>query len=55
MNVAEIISTLERLLITLNAERATASASGNLTRVIEIDAKKVETETTLSQLRSLLE
>jgi hypothetical protein len=54
MKVPEIIAVLERLINSLNAERATVNAAGNLTRLAEIDAKIEETETTLTQLRSLL-
>lgn len=51
MQFAELITILENSLVTLANARAVAVSVGDLQKVIEIDAKIGETETTLSMVR----
>ena len=50
MKIPELLTSLRNYVTALQTERATAYASGQTTRVLEIDAKIVETQTTIQQL-----
>lgn len=54
MTIPEILTLLDRLIATLKAERTTVFSSGNISRLVEIDGKIAETETSIAQLRTLL-
>lgn len=51
MTISELIALLENQITTLNVARTTAERLGDVTRVIEVDAKITETATTLDTLR----
>lgn len=53
MTVGYLIDLLTRRLTTLFNNRASANSSGDLDRVVALDAEIAETEETLSQLQSL--
>ena len=53
MNIKDLMSLLNRSITTLNSERAVASSSGDVERVLMIDMKLLETETTIAQLKTL--
>lgn len=53
MNIKDLLSLLNRSITTLNSERAVASSSGDVERVLMIDMKLLETETTIAQLKTL--
>ena len=53
MTIDELIVLLTNQVATLNNARATAQALGDLDHILIIDAKILETETTLDQLRNL--
>lgn len=50
MKINELLILLKNSLTALQAERATAYASGQVARVLEIDAKIAETQTTIDQI-----
>lgn len=53
MNIKDLLYLLNRSIATLNSERAVASSSGDVERVLMIDMKLLETETTIAQLKTL--
>jgi len=53
MTINELITLLANQVATLNNARTTAQALGDVDHVLIIDAKILETETTLDQLRNL--
>lgn len=53
MTIDELIVLLTNQVATLNNARTTAQALGDVDHVLIIDAKILETETTLDQLRNL--
>jgi hypothetical protein len=50
MKIPELLTSLRNHVTALQTERATAYASGQTSRVLEIDAKLIETQTTIEQL-----
>lgn len=52
MKTSELLLMLKNLVASLQAERATAITSGRVERVIEIDAKIAETQTTIDEIES---
>jgi hypothetical protein len=50
MKTSELLILLKNLVASLQAERATAFASGQVARVFEIDAKITETQTTIEEI-----
>lgn len=55
MSVSELIQMCERRISHLNQVRASALALGDIAQVARIDGEINDTQTTLNQLRSLLE
>lgn len=53
MTVDYLIDLLNRRILTLSNNRASAESNGDLDRVIAIDAELSETQETLSQLQTL--
>jgi|688.fasta_scaffold184640_2 hypothetical protein len=54
MKTSDVLAMLKNLIASLKAERATAFSSGLVERVFEIDAKIIETQTTIDQIESTL-
>jgi hypothetical protein len=52
MKTSELLILLKNLVTSLQAERATANSNGNVARVLEIDAKIAETQTTIDEIES---
>ena len=50
MKIPELVTMLKNAVSALQTERATASSSGQVARVLEIDSKIIETQTTIEQL-----
>lgn len=53
MKTSELLNLLKNLVISLQTERATAFAGGLVARVLEIDAKITETQTTIDEIESI--
>jgi hypothetical protein len=53
MNTNELLTLLKNSVTALQAERATASSSGQVARVLEIEIKILETQTTIEQLEGV--
>ena len=52
MKTSELLIQLKNLVTALYTERATANSNGNVARVLEIDAKITETQTTIDEIES---
>ncbi len=52
MKTSELLILLKNLVTALQTERATANSNGNVVRVLEIDAKIAETQTTIDEIES---
>jgi hypothetical protein len=52
MKTSELLILLKNLVTALQAERATANSNGNVARVLEIDTKILETQTTIDEIES---
>lgn len=53
MTLVELLKLLRAKLATLSSARATATATGDLARVVMLDEQIAETQQTLDQLRTL--
>jgi hypothetical protein len=53
MKTSELLTLLKNLVTNLQTERATAFASGQVARVLEIDAKITETQTTIDEIEGV--
>ena len=53
MKTSELITLLKNLVTSLQAERATAFSSGLVERVLEIDVKITETQTTIDEIEGV--
>ena len=53
MKTNEFLILLKNSVTALQTERATANSSGQVARVLEIDAKILETQTTIEQLEGV--
>jgi len=53
MKTSELLRLLKNAVTALQTELATASSAGQVARVLEIDAKIIETQTTIEQLEGV--
>jgi hypothetical protein len=53
MKTSELLILLKNLVTALQTERATANSNGLVERVIEIDAKILETQITIDQIEGI--